>query len=84
MRDALSEHDAADHTLMPHLFVVRIWIEPTPAEPQRWHGAVEPLPHGNRRYFNTFAELNRFLASQLQLDLPAPPVQTPLPDSAKT
>lgn len=51
---------------LQHLFVVRIWQEPSEAVPPgRWRGSVEHVPSGQRRYFASLGDLNQFMTNQL-------------------
>jgi hypothetical protein len=52
-----------------HLFVVRLWQEPSRvAPPGQWRGSVEhATPEGEQRaYFVTLEEMNRFMLTYLQ------------------
>jgi hypothetical protein len=51
-----------------HLFVVRVWQEPSVAAPPgQWRGSVEHVPSGQRTYFVSLHELNEFMLRQLDL-----------------
>ena len=48
-----------------HVFVVRIWKEPGPSDPERWRGSVEHVPSGERLYFARLPDLGAFVRRQL-------------------
>jgi hypothetical protein len=49
-----------------HLFIVRLWHEPSQiAPPGQWRGSVEHTSSGRRRYFTAFDALVDFVAAQL-------------------
>jgi hypothetical protein len=49
-----------------HLFVVRLWQEPSRAAPPgQWRGSVEHVPSGERIYFCALADLAGFIARQM-------------------
>jgi hypothetical protein len=51
-----------------HLFVVRLWQEPSRAAPPgQWRGSAEHVSSGQRDYFVTLEELNQFILAQLQI-----------------
>lgn len=56
-----------------HLFIVRIWQEPTYLKSGEWRGSIEHIPSGQRLYFVSFSDLNDFIRLRLsQPSLPAP------------
>jgi hypothetical protein len=57
-----------------HLFVVRLWQEPSLVTPPgQWRGSAEHVPSGQRGYFITLEELNQFILAQLQIAALASP-----------
>jgi hypothetical protein len=49
-----------------HLFIVRIWQEPSlSAPPGQWRGSAEHVPSGQRFYFATIEELNNGILEQM-------------------
>ena len=57
-----------------HLFVVRVWREPSQAAPPgQWRGAVEHVSTGQRIYFASLAELNQFMLVQMDVAAMEPP-----------
>lgn len=58
-----------------HLFIVRVWQEPSHAAPAPWRGSVEHVAPGGgpKAYFVSLEELNRFLLERLGLGDPEPP-----------
>jgi len=58
-----------------HLFVVRLWQEPSRVTPPgQWRGSVEHVTHegGERTYFASLEEMNRFMWTYLQLSAKEP------------
>lgn len=58
------------NTLWPHhqkhLFVVRMWQEPSATEPPgQWRGSVQHVPSGERAYFLHLTDMAEFMRSQL-------------------
>jgi hypothetical protein len=52
-----------------HLFIVRVWCEPSDQEPPgQWRGSVEHVPSGQRIYFASMSDLTRFITSQMTGD----------------
>jgi hypothetical protein len=50
-----------------HLFVVRLWQEPSHAAPPgQWRGSVEHVPSRERIYFVALVELDRFITSHTE------------------
>ena len=49
-----------------HLFIVRMWQEPSQAVTVRWRGYVEHVPSGQRLYFTSLTDLNDFIGQRLQ------------------
>jgi hypothetical protein len=49
-----------------HLFVVRMWLEPSRIANASWRGSVEHVPSGQRLYFTSLADLNDFIHWRLQ------------------
>jgi hypothetical protein len=51
---------------LQHLFIVRIWQEPSvSAPPGQWRGSVEHIPSGDRVYFASLEELNNSILGQM-------------------
>jgi hypothetical protein len=51
---------------LQHLFVVRMWQEPSEvAPPGQWRGSVEHVPSGERLYFASIEDLNTFILGQM-------------------
>ncbi|MBX2997307.1 MAG: hypothetical protein KF893_02260 [Caldilineaceae bacterium] len=49
-----------------HLFIVRIWQEPSAsAPPGQWRGSMEHIPSGERFYFVSIEDLNNFILGQM-------------------
>jgi len=49
-----------------HLFIVRIWQEPSRAAPPgQWRGMVEHVPAGQRLYFSSLGDLVDFITCRL-------------------
>lgn len=56
-----------------HLFIVRVWREPTHLKTSEWRGSIEHVPSGQRLYFVSLNDLNDFIRLRLaQPSLPAP------------
>jgi hypothetical protein len=51
--------------LAPHLFVVRIWYEPSRRAGKQWRGSVEHVPSGQRLYFASLGDLTDFITLRL-------------------
>lgn len=49
----------------PHLFVMRIWVEPGEAAPRLSRGLIEHIPSGERHYFRDLGEIHAFVSSRL-------------------
>ena len=49
-----------------HLFIVRMWQEPSPAVAAHWRGYVEHVSSGQRLYFTSLTDLNDFISQRLQ------------------
>ena len=50
-----------------HLFVVRLWQEPSRAAPPgQWRGSVEHVPSGERLHFAALGDLTGFISRQIQ------------------
>jgi hypothetical protein len=48
-----------------HLFIVRVWCEPSNEEPPgQWRGSVEHVASGQRIYFASMNDLTQFITSQ--------------------
>jgi hypothetical protein len=57
-----------------HLFIVRLWQEPSRAAPPgQWRGSVEHVPTGERLYFCALADLDGFIARQMATARPNAP-----------
>ena len=52
-------------TRAEHLFIVRMWQEPSQALAARWRGYVEHVPSGQRLYFTSLTDLNDFIGQRL-------------------
>ena len=63
-----------------HLFIVRVWHEPSSGGPMPWRGSVEHAPTRSRRYFGALEELQSFIARHLS----EPGAQGDLPGGRKT
>jgi len=48
-----------------HLFVVRVWQEPTASAPAHWRGSVEHIGSAQRVYFESLNDLNDFIALRM-------------------
>jgi hypothetical protein len=59
----MSIHDLP--TRPQHLFVVRLWAEQSVSAPVQWRGSVEHVASGQRFYFTSLADMNDFIALQL-------------------
>lgn len=64
-----------------HLFVVRLWREPSRVSAPTWRGFVEHALSSRRFYFTSFADLNDFI--RLWLDAPAEWGRAPGPDGSQ-
>lgn len=49
----------------PHLFVMRIWVDPEQAPAGLSRGLIEHVPSGERRYFRDLGEIQTFIAGRL-------------------
>lgn len=49
----------------PHLFVMRIWIEPAETPARLSRGIIEHVPTGERRYFRDLNEIQAFVTDRL-------------------
>lgn len=49
----------------PHLFVLRIWVDPAQAPAMLSRGLIEHVPSGERRYFRDLGEIQAFVTSRL-------------------
>lgn len=50
-----------------HLFIVRIWREPSDVlNAEEWRGQVEHVASGQRRYFTHLEDLDQFILQQMQ------------------
>jgi len=50
-----------------HLFVVRLWQEPSQAAPPgQWRGSAEHVPSGEHIYFAALADLSGFISRQIE------------------
>jgi len=59
-----------------HLFIVRVWYEPTAQGLSPWRGSVEHIPSGHKLYFTSLGDLNDFIAFKAAM--------YPLPGSQNT
>lgn len=48
-------------TAKPHIYIVRVWTEPSPSGPGAWRASVLDTSSQERRYFSTPQDLARFL-----------------------
>lgn len=48
-----------------HLFIVRVWQEPTQTAPAHWRGSIEHIPSAQRVYFESLQDLADFIAMRL-------------------
>ena len=53
-------------TRVEHLFIVRMWQEPSQAVTAHWRGYVEHVSSGQRLYFTSLTDLNDFIGQRLQ------------------
>ncbi len=61
-----------------HLFVVRLWQEPSRAAPPgQWRGSVEHVHSGERQYFSELSDLMGFMARQLDPQTAGPKHSAP-------
>ena len=44
-----------------HLFIVRMWQEPSRRTSDRWRGSAEHVPSGRRVYFVSLSDLSAFI-----------------------
>jgi len=56
-----------------HLFIVRMWHEPSRGHGGQWRGSVDHVPSGQRLYFAAIGDLSDFIT--LRLD--SPPLDEP-------
>jgi len=49
-------------TRTEHLFIVRVWQEPTQIAPAHWRGSIEHIPSAQRVYFESLQDLTDFIA----------------------
>lgn len=63
------EDEDADEPAAPLSFIIRFWVAQPPAndEPPRWRGQITHVPSGERRYLQSFAELQAFILSYLKV-----------------
>ena len=52
-------------TRAEHLFIVRMWQEPSQAVTVHWRGYVDHVPSGQRLYFTSLTDLNDFISQRL-------------------
>ncbi|MBI5303979.1 MAG: hypothetical protein HY868_17725 [Chloroflexi bacterium] len=45
-----------------HLFIVRVWQEPSQAAPVHWRGSIEHIPSAQRVYFESLDDLFDFIS----------------------
>lgn len=45
-----------------HLFIVRVWQEPSQSTPAHWRGSIEHVPSAQRVYFESLDDLFDFIA----------------------
>jgi hypothetical protein len=58
---------------LQHLFIVRIWQEPSAtAPPGQWRGSAEHIPSGQRFYFSSIEELDNGILEQMNRAAMAP------------
>ena len=55
----------AVNTRAEHLFIVRLWQEPSQLAAAHWRGYVEHVSSGQRLYFTSLADLNDFIGQRL-------------------
>ncbi len=54
-------------TRTEHLFIVRMWQEPSQAaRAAHWRGYIEHVPSGQRLYFTSLTDLNDFIGQRLK------------------
>ncbi len=53
-----------------HLFLVRIWYEPSQATSNSWRGSVEHVPSRQQMYFTSLRDLDDFI--RLRIGVVAP------------
>jgi hypothetical protein len=57
-----------------HLFIVRLWCEPSQAHPPgEWRGLAEHVPSGGRAYFCSLDDLGNFIQAHTAADGGLPP-----------
>lgn len=49
-----------------HLFLVRIWQEPSASASAGWRGSVEHVPSQQRMYFKSLRDLDDFILLHIQ------------------
>jgi hypothetical protein len=55
-----------------HLFIVRVWQEPTQTAPAHWRGSIEHVPSAQRVYFESLQDLTDFIALRMNPLNPSP------------
>lgn len=69
---------------LQHMFIVRIWQEPSAAAPPgQWRGSVEHIPSGQRFYFASIDELNHGILAQMNRAMMGAATSDAVPDSGK-
>jgi hypothetical protein len=59
----------ASEETKPHLFLMRVWVDPAHPPARVSRGLIEHVPSGEHRYFRNLDEIEAFVTSRL-----APPV----------
>lgn len=60
----------ASEETKPHLFVMRIWVDPAQSPARVSRGMIEHVPSGEHRYFLDLSEVQAFVASRLSSPRP--------------
>ncbi len=61
-----------------HLFIVRVWQEPTQTAPAHWRGSIEHVPSAQRVYFESLQDLSDFIALRVsphEIQVSSTPIQ---------
>ena len=51
-----------------HLFLIRVWREPTRLQASDWRGSAQHVTSGDTLYFSRLPDLDLFIAHRLELE----------------
>ncbi len=52
----------------PHLFTLRLWVEPVGEHASEWRGKIQHIQTGETRYFRSWEDLVQFVEGRLEAE----------------